>query len=94
MEPTPAPVAAPAKKSNAPMIIAIIGVAILSLCCCLPGIINIVSPLPYTTTTSGLFGESTDTGTLPGWYGVFCICAAVIPWLVLGIVALVRRSKK
>ncbi|MGD0173107.1 MAG: hypothetical protein ABSC61_01540 [Anaerolineales bacterium] len=84
----------PAKKSSAPMIIAIIVVAILSLCCCIPGIINIVSPLPYTTSTSGIIGQSSGTGTIPATYGLICICAAIIPWLVLGIVALLRRPKK
>jgi hypothetical protein len=93
MEPAPA-APAPAKKSSAPMIIAIIVVAILSLCCCLPGIINLVSPLPYTTTTSGIIGESTGTGTIPATYGLICVCAAIIPWIVLGIVVLIRRPKK
>ncbi len=94
MESTSAPAPAPAKKSNAPMIIAAVAAAILSLCCCLPGIINIISPLPYTSSTD-FFGETTSSaGTLPGWYGVFCICAALIPWLAVLIVFLVRRSKK
>jgi hypothetical protein len=91
MEPTPA---APAKKSNTPMIIAVVVAAVLSLCCCLPGIINLISPLPVTSTTE-FFGESTtSTGTLPAWSGVFCLCAALIPWLAVLIVALVRRPKK
>jgi hypothetical protein len=94
MEPTPAVPAAPAKKSSAPTIIAIIAAAILSLCCCLPGIYNILFPLPFETSTSGIIGESSSSGTLPGWYGVFCICAAFIPWVVVGIIALLRRSKK
>ncbi len=92
MEPTPAP--APAKKSNAPMIIAVIAAAILSLCCCLPGVINLISPIPFTSETSGLFGESSSSGTLPAYAGVLCLCAALIPWLVVLIVFLVQRSKK
>jgi hypothetical protein len=76
------------------MIIAIIAAAILSLCCCLPGVYNILFPMPFDTSTSGIIGESSSSGTLPGWYGVFCICAAVIPWLVVLIVFLVRRPKK
>jgi hypothetical protein len=92
MEPTPAPV--PAKKSNAPMIIAVIAAAILSLCCCLPGVINVISPLPYTSETTGLFGESASSGTLPAYAGILCLCAAVIPWLAVLIVFLVRQSKK
>jgi hypothetical protein len=94
MEPTPAPAPAPAKKSNAPMIIAIIAAAILSLCCCLPGVINLISPIPYTTSTSGIIGESSTAGTFPAYAGLVCLCAAVIPWLVVLIVFLVRRSKK
>jgi hypothetical protein len=97
MEPTPAaPVSAPApaKKSSAPTIIAVIIAAILSLCCCLPAIINIVSPIPYSTATSGVFGQSSGTGTLPATFGVVCVCAALIPWIVVLIIVLVRRPKK
>ncbi len=94
MEPTPAPAPAPAQKSNAPMIIAIIAAAILSLCCCLPGIYNLISPIPVETTTSGLFGESSGTGTIPVYYALCCFCGAVIPWAAVLIFALVRRSKK
>jgi hypothetical protein len=97
MQPTPSapPVQpAPAKKSNAPMIIGIIAAAVLSLCCCLPGVINVISPFPYTSETSGIFGGSTSSGTLPAYAGIVCLCAALVPWLVVGIVALVQRSKK
>jgi hypothetical protein len=94
MEPTPAPAPAPAQKSNAPMIIAVIAAAILSLCCCLPGVINVIAPIPFTSETTGLFGESSSSGTLPAYAGILCLCAAVIPWLAVLIVFLVRRSKK
>jgi hypothetical protein len=94
MPAAPAPAPAPAKKSSAGMIIAIIAVAILSLCCCIPGIYNFINPIPVTTTTSGIFGESASTGTVPVYYGLCCVCAAIIPWIILGIVALIRRPKK
>ncbi len=96
MEPTPStpPAPAPAKKSNTPMIIGIVAAAVLSICCCLPGVINIISPIPYTSETSGIFGESSSSGTIPAYAGIVCVCAAIIPWLVVGIVALVQRSKK
>jgi hypothetical protein len=90
MQPTPAP----AKKSNLPMILGVIAAAVLSLCCCLPGVWNILSPIPYTSETSGLIGESSSAGTLPAYVSVLCLCAALIPWLVVLIVFLVRRSKK
>ena len=91
MEPTPVVPAAPAKKSSLPMIIAIIVAAILSLCCCLPGILNIVSPGIYTTT--GLMGER-STGTISPLFGVVCIGAAIIPWIIPLVVIIVRRNKK
>ena len=93
MEPTPAPAPAPAKKSNAPMIIAIIAAAILSLCCCLPGMYNFVSPIPYTITT-GISRESSSTGTLPV-YWIVLLCAAIIPWAASSIFFLSggRRNK-
>jgi hypothetical protein len=88
MEPT---TAAPAKKSSLPMIIAIIVAAILSLCCCIPGILNIVSPGVYNTT--GLMGQRT-TGTISPIFGVICIGLAVIPWIIPLVVIIVRRNKK
>jgi hypothetical protein len=90
MEPTPV---APAKKSSALLIIAAVIAAILSLCCCSPAIINILSPIPYTSSTSGIFGESTTTGTISASYGLVCVCAALIPWIVVVIIALLRRPK-
>lgn len=91
MTPTPAPAPAPAKKSSLPMIIAIVVAAILSLCCCIPGILNIVSPGIYTTT--GLTGNNT-TGTISPLFGVVCIGAAIIPWIIPLVVIIVRRNKK
>jgi hypothetical protein len=91
MEPTPATPVAPAKKNSLPMIIAIIIAAILSLCCCIPGILNIVSPGIYNTT--GLMGERT-TGTISPLFGVICIGLAVIPWIIPLVVIVVRRQKK
>ncbi len=89
MEPTPvAP--APAKKSSVGMIIAIIVVAILSLCCCLPEIFNLLSPAAVQS--SGLMGN--NSVTVSPLYGLICVCAAIIPWIVLGIVVLIRRPKK
>jgi hypothetical protein len=88
MEPTPA---APVKKSSAPAIIAIIVAAILSLCCCIPGIINIVSPGIYNTT--GLMGQR-STGTISPLFGVVCIGAAIIPWIIPLVVIIARRNKK
>jgi hypothetical protein len=88
MEPTPA---APAKRSSFPMIIAIIIAAILSLCCCIPGILNIVSPGVYETT--GILGER-STGTISPLYGLLCIGAAIIPWIIPLAVIVVRRNKK
>jgi hypothetical protein len=73
------------------MIIAIIIAAVLSLCCCIPGILNIVSPGIYTTT--GLMGER-STGTISPLFGVLCIGAAVIPWIIPLVVIVVRRNKK
>jgi hypothetical protein len=89
MESTPAP--APAKNSSLPMILAIVVAAILSLCCCLPGIFNIVSPGVYETT--GILGENT-TGTISPLYGLVCIAAAVVPWIIPVVVIVVRRNKK
>ncbi|MGB7537076.1 MAG: hypothetical protein WBM17_00930 [Anaerolineales bacterium] len=83
--------AAPVKKSPFPMILAIIIAAILSLCCCIPGILNIVSPGVYETT--GILGENT-TGTISPLWGVLCIGAAVVPWLIPLVVIVVRRTKK
>jgi len=92
MTQTPAvPAPAPAKKSSLPMIIAIIVAAILSLCCCIPGILNIVSPGVYTTT--GLTGNNT-TGTISPMFGVVCIGLAIVPWVIPLIVIVVRRNKK
>jgi hypothetical protein len=88
MEPTPA---APAKKSSLPMIIAIIVAAILSLCCCIPGILNIVSPGVYNTT--GLMGDR-STGTISPLFGLICIGAAIIPWIIPLVVIILRRNKK
>jgi hypothetical protein len=89
MEPTPAP--APAKNSSLPMILAIVIAAILSLCCCLPGIFNIISPGVYHTT--GILGENT-TGTISPLYGLICIGAAIVPWIIPVVVIVVRRNKK
>ncbi len=83
--------AAPAKNSSLPMILAIVIAAILSLCCCLPGVFNIVSPGVYNTT--GLLGDR-STGTIPPLYGLLCIGAAVIPWIIPLVVIVVRRNKK
>lgn len=83
--------AAPAKKSSLPMIIAIFVAAILSLCCCIPGILNIVSPGVYNTT--GLMGQR-STGTISPIFGVICIGLAVIPWIIPLVVIIVRRNKK
>jgi hypothetical protein len=73
------------------MILAVIVAAVLSLCCCLPGILNIVSPGVYDTT--GLLGERT-TGTISPLFGVACIGAAIIPWIIPLVVIIVRRNKK
>jgi hypothetical protein len=94
MQPPAAPPPAPQKKSNALMIVVVIVAAVLSLCCCSPGIYNLLFPIPYTSTTN-IFGTVTEeSGTMPSWYGVFCFCAALLPWIVVVIVALVRRPKK
>ena len=82
---------APVKKSALPMILAIVAAAILSLCCCIPGILNIVSPGVYNTT--GIMGENT-TGTISPLWGLVCIGAAVIPWAIPLVVIVVRRTKK
>jgi hypothetical protein len=82
---------APAKKSSLPMILAIIVAAILSLCCCIPGILNIVSPGVYNTT--GLMGQR-STGTISPIFGVICIGLAVIPWVIPLVVIIARRNKK
>ena len=88
--PAPAPAPTPAKKSNVWMIVAIVVLAILSLCCCLPSVINLASPGVFHT--SGAFGES--TGNYGRWVGLICICPIVILWIVLIVVAIVRRPKK
>jgi hypothetical protein len=85
------PAPAPVKKSPLPMILAIIAAAVLSLCCCIPGILNIVSPGVYETT--GILGENT-TGTISPLWGLLCIGAAVIPWIIPLVVIVVRRTKK
>jgi hypothetical protein len=90
MEPTPVAPAAPAKKSSAPMIIAIIIAAILSLCCCLPGIAVLLGFGTYSTT--GVIGE--NGGSIPTMYGLICIGAAIIPWIIPLVVIVVRRQKK
>jgi len=87
MEPTPA---APAKKRSTFTIIAVIVVAILSLCCCIPGIIDIM--LPSINQTIGL--TNANSGPFPIIFGSVCIGAAVVLWIILLIVLLVRRQKK
>ena len=92
MEPTPA---APAKKSNTPMIIAVVVAAVLSLCCCFPGAYNLISPMPFTSTVTDFTGVSTtETGTMPAYAGLLCVCFALIPWAGVLIFALIRRPKK
>jgi hypothetical protein len=86
----PAPAPAPAKKSNLPMIIGVIVAAILSLCCC-------GSSLPIflgTGTYSTALGDAAGGGAIPPAYGLVCVCAGLIPWLVVLIVFLVGRAKK
>jgi hypothetical protein len=94
MEPTPAPApaAAPAsaKKNNAPMIIGAVAAALLSLCCCGFSIPIFMGAGNY----SGYIGDSTTSGTVPPYFGLVCVCAGIIPWLVVLIVFLVQRSKK
>jgi hypothetical protein len=82
------------KKSRPLIILAVVAAAILSLCCCLPGIINLIYPIPYTSTMTIFEQTTTSGGTLPSWAGIFCLCAALIPWVVILIVALARRPKK
>jgi hypothetical protein len=86
MEPVPA---APAKKSSAPLIIALIAAALLSLCCCAPGILVLLGF--GTWETSGIIGN--QAGSIPPLYGLVCIGAAIIPWFIPIIVALIRRTK-
>jgi hypothetical protein len=93
MEPTvtvPPAAPPPAKKSNVVMIVSIIVAAILSLCCC-------SSSLPIFTgmgTYSAYLGDNTAGGAIPGYYGLICVCAGIIPWLVVLVIYLVRRPKK
>jgi len=82
--------AAPAKKSSTFTIIAIIVVAILSLCCCIPGILNIMLPSIYQTI--GL--TNANSGPFPIIFGSVCIGAAVVLWIILFIVLWIRRPKK
>jgi hypothetical protein len=88
---TQTPVApAPAKYSSAPKIISIIVAAILSLCCCSLGILTLLGG--STLQTSGFTGSG--TGTIPPLYGVVCIVAALVPWLIPLIVILILRNRK
>jgi len=93
MEPTPVtPItpAAPAKKSPTPMIIAIIAAAILSLCCCLIGVLDLVSP--SIAQSSGMMSGSTSG--LSTVYGLVCIGVAIAWWIIPLIVIVVQRNKK
>ncbi len=90
MQPTPAPTPAPAKKSNVGMIITVVIAALLSLCCCAFSIPIFMGAGNY----SGYIGDNTTSGTLPPYVGLVCVCAGIIPWLVVLIVFLVQRSKK
>jgi len=91
MTETPAaPAPAPAKYSSAPKIISIIIAAILSLCCCIPGILTLVGG--STWQTSGFTGGG--NGTIPPLYGLVCIVAALVPWIIPLIVILILRNRK
>jgi Na+/proline symporter len=72
------------------MIVAVVIVAILSLCCC-----GLSLPIFLGTGTyNGALGNSSTGGNIPQLYGLVCICAGLIPWIVLGIIVLIRRPKK